>query len=765
MNILFDLNPLAQAVWQISLAFFGTAILVAVWRYVLKSHVYGVWQKSGNTTRTLQLVSERMRGLYTSFKWVLKIATYFGMQFGFMSFIATAAVYLFSLPVLVGSFMFSLLAFSISLFSGFNALEWIQSLTGSQLLAIAIPLTFVTGLFSLIVARTIRLSSCTRFIREYSLVTFAVSGTIAGISWWWWSKDIAASCWAIVAIVVGTYALYLTITDLLNRKWGTDIVASAALIFALFQAEYLAAAIIALMTASGKALEEFGFHRATRALKKLIDRSPTFAWRIHEGKGDEKVPVAEINKDDLVRIHPGDIIPVDGVVESGQAECDTSSVTGESVPIPVRKGSFVRSGEIILAASVVIRATAKANESTYETIVKSVQDAQQKKAPFIHMADQAAQWFTITTILMALSTWFLSGDETRVLAVLVVATPCPLLIAAPIAVLSAINRAARSGIVVKSGEALEYMARARAIFFDKTGTLTRGTPVVTEFYSVHHVDAAYVCGVIASLTAHSSHVISRAIASMYQGDPTQVHDVKEIPGRGIMGLVQEKKWYVGNEIFLQEHGIVIPSHERDMLRGDALTVLFGCENSFIGFVRLQDVARQESEDAILKLTNLGLHPIAILTGDNEVHAHALARTVGIKDVRASLTPQEKLEIITKTRNDGIVVMVGDGINDAPALAAADIGISLSGVRGTSISSEAADIVLLRDDISLIPELVDISRRMRNVAWQSIGIGMGLSFCAMIAASLGFISPIAGAFLQEGIDVAVIINALRAYRRV
>jgi len=575
----------------------------------------------------------------------------------------------------------------------------------------------------------------------------------------------ADAAWA-VAIVVALVPLAVAVTrNLLRGETGVDVIALLALVGALALREYAAGAVIAVMLATGGALEEFAGARARRELSGLLERAPKIVHR-YDGATLTSPPLQDVRPRDRLLVQPGEVVPVDGVVASATAVLDESALTGEARPAERDAGSPVRSGAVNAGPPFDMYATATAEESTYSGIVRLVEEAQASKAPFVRMADRYALVFLVLTLVLAGAAWAASGDPVRALAVLVVATPCPLILAAPVAIMSGISRAAKRGVILKGGAALETLGRSRVLLFDKTGTLTMGRPTVTEIVTADAFDADEVARLAASLDQMSRHVLAAAIvrAARERGLPLVIpRDVTEEPGGGIRGRVDGHDVAIGNLEWLTP-GRPAPAWARKLRRR---TSFEGSPNAFVAIdgelaaaVVLDDPVRPDTARTLRALRGDGIERIVMVTGDHAEVAETVAATVGVDEVLSERSPSEKVEAVRAARAWGATIMVGDGVNDAPALAAADVGVAM-GARGATASSEAADVVLVVDRLDRLGEALRIARRARAIAAESVVAGIGLSLGAMAFAALGLLAPTAGALLQEGIDVAVILNALRA----
>jgi heavy metal translocating P-type ATPase len=592
------------------------------------------------------------------------------------------------------------------------------------------------------------------------------------VAWAAGAERTADLIWGAIALG-GLVPLVITVArGLLRGETSVDVIALLAIAGSLLLEEYLAGAVIAVMLATGWALEEYAKGRSQRDLRALLERAPREAHR-YEGDRIASITLEDVRAGDLLVVKPSEVVPVDGVVSDGVAVLDESALTGEAGPVGRSSGDLVRSGVTNAGSAFNMRATTTADESTYAGIVRLVSEAETSKAPFVRMADRYALVLLPVTLALAAVAWLISGDPVRALAVLVVATPCPLILAAPIAIVSGVSRAARRGIIIKGGAALESLSAGRVLLFDKTGTITAGRPVLSDIEAPGHVESSELLRLAASLDQMSMHVLGAAIAQAARNQGLQLDfpsDVTEEPGQGIRGRVDARTVAVGRAEWVSD-GQPVPAWVGRLLRRTAIegrgNVFVSVDGTLAGALVLDDPIRPDSARTLRVLRRAGIERIIMVTGDRGDVAETVAAAVGLDEVFAERTPAEKVQIVEAERAHGDTVMVGDGINDAPALAAADVGVAL-GARGATASSEAADAVLVVDRLDRLAEGIDIARRARAIALQSVLLGMGLSVAAMTAAVFGYLTPVAGAFLQEAIDVAAILNALRAlsgYRRV
>jgi heavy metal translocating P-type ATPase len=571
--------------------------------------------------------------------------------------------------------------------------------------------------------------------------------------------------WAL-AVLVALVPLTVSVArDLLHRETGVDLIALLAMAGSLILGQYLAGAVIGLMLSGGQSLERYANMRARRELSALLARAPHTVHRYLDGEL-VSVDVDEVHVGDRLLVKPGEVVPVDGTVTSPVAVLDESALTGESMPEEHLAGERLQSGAVNVGAPFDLQAIATAVDSTYSGIIRLVREAQASKAPFVRLADRYALWFLTITLVLAGFAWFVSGDPVRGLAVLVVATPCPLILAAPVAIVAGISRAAQRGVIVKGGGALEAMARARTLIFDKTGTLTSGRPRVASVEAFDGATPDELLRLAASLDQASPHVFADAIVGAAQDRQLRLEfpeGAREYPGVGISGVVGgrevalgQARWLAGGKPLPEA-----PARMRQRLASEGLAAVFVSVDGVIeGALVMVDPVRAETPAALKVLRRAGIRRIALLSGDRRDVAESVARQLGVDRVFYEQSPEEKVEAVGKERRVAVTMMVGDGINDAPALAAADVGVAM-GARGATASSEAADAVIVVDRLDRVAEAVQIARRAHDIAVQSVVAGMGLSIFGMVLATFGLLPPVAGALFQEAIDVAVILNALRA----
>jgi heavy metal translocating P-type ATPase len=602
-----------------------------------------------------------------------------------------------------------------------------------------------------------------------ALLAVAAFGLAGGAAAWLaGSPGLADRIWAGATLPVVVVVLAAMVRDLIRGEVGVDLIAVLSMAGALVLDQMLAGVVIALMVAGGGALEDFAQQRARRELHRLLARAPASANRYADG-AIAQVPLAEVRPGDRLLVRAGEAVPVDGTIVAGSALIDESALTGEPLPISRQPGERARSGTVNAGDPFDLRASATAEQSTYAGIIRLVQAAQVAKAPFVRLADRYALLFVPLAVVVAGVAWLASGDPVRALAVLVVATPCPLILAAPVAIVAGISRAAREGILVKGGGALETLARGEVLLFDKTGTLTSGRARLSAIESDGEVTGEELLRVAASLDQVSQHVIAEALvgAARERGLALALPvDVREEPGAGLEGTVDGRRVALGSYAWVTERTAPVPwtGHVLRRMTYEGTTSVFVAVDGVVrGALLFGDDIRTDTPKALRRLREAGIARMVMVTGDRSDVAEAIGGALGIDSVLAERSPEEKVAAVLAERGKAVTLMVGDGVNDAPALAAADVGIAM-GARGSGASSEAADVVLLVDRLDRLADALKIAKRARGIALQSVLAGMGLSLAAMIVAAFGWLVPVAGALLQEGIDVAVILNALRALGR-
>ncbi|HEX2450219.1 MAG TPA: heavy metal translocating P-type ATPase [Gemmatimonadales bacterium] len=569
--------------------------------------------------------------------------------------------------------------------------------------------------------------------------------------------------WLTGLALTGLPVVSATIRGVLARRFAADLVASLAIVVALVLGEPLPGLIVVLMQTGGEALETYARGRASDAVRDLEAAAPTIAHRVCAG-GIVDVPADEIQPGETILVRPGELIPCDGFVIEGHSQVDAAQLTGEPVPISGAPGTRLLSGSRNLEGPLTLRVLAAARESQYARIVELVRSAQASKAPIQRLADRYAVWFTPITLLVCGLAWATSRDPARVLAVLVVATPCPLILAAPVAIVGGINRAARRGVIIRHGTALEQLGGVTTAVFDKTGTLTIGRPAVSRVIPVAPFTEDDVLRLAGAVEHGSGHLLARTLVeeALRRGIsiPT-ARSVVEAAGQGVAGDVNGTNVAVGALPFVTAHASADGARPLTPVPGEGLRAYVTVDGRTAGVVEYADAVRPNAPALIERLRRLGVRRMLLLSGDAADNAAEVASAVGLQEFRGDLLPEDKVDTVRGLVGKGErVVMLGDGTNDAPALGVATVGVALAS-GGGGITAEAADAVILGDDPGRLADAVEISRRTMRIARQSIWVGLGLSGAAMAAAALGYVPPTVGALLQEVIDVAVILNALRA----
>ena len=573
--------------------------------------------------------------------------------------------------------------------------------------------------------------------------------------------------WYAGLIIAGSLVVWRTLQGALRGHFAADVVATLAIVTSVLLGQPFVGLVIVIMQTGGEALERYAEGRASDAVRALEAVAPRIAHRMREERLIEDVPVDAVAPDDVLLVRPGELVPCDGVVVDGSAHVDMSMLTGEPLPIFASRGTKLMSGSANLDGALTVLALAPARESQYARIVALVRSAQASKAPLQRIADRYAVWFTPATLAVCAIAYLTSGDWLRVLAVLAVATPCPLILATPVAVIGGINRAARRHIIMRHGTALERLGTATIAVFDKTGTITIGQPRVRHVIQANGRPPMAVLQMAGAVERSSGHLLARTLVDAAEATgltlPAAV-GVVESPGRGVAGTVDGHRVVVGARSFVLDETSIGEARLRVFEPKDAgLRAYVAIDGEIAGIVEYADALRPGVADVFRDLTGMGVRRIMLLSGDHAANARTVAASVGLVDVQGDLLPEGKVGVVRElVRSGESVLMVGDGTNDAPALSAATVGVALAG-HGGGITAEAADVVILIDELSRVVEAVRISRRTMHIARQCIAVGLGLSGVAMVAAAMGAVAPTAGALLQEAIDLAVIVNALRASR--
>lgn len=586
--------------------------------------------------------------------------------------------------------------------------------------------------------------------------------------------QIAAS---IYALAVAAYLAVGMVRRLMGGQWGIDILAVTAIVSTVLVGEFIASMIIVLMMAGGTALEDYAAGRAKKELTSLLERVPQTAHRerndgpasetdagtddggTQAGGLHEDVAATDVQVGDILLVRPGEVVPLDGILLSESGTFDESSLTGESLPVDRVAGDALMSGSLNGEAAVRMQVSALMEDSQYSRIVALVKEASESKAPMVRLADRYAVPFTALAYALGAVGWIISGDPARFAEVLVVATPCPLLIAAPVAFLGGMSRAAHSGIIVKYAGVLEQLSRIKTAAFDKTGTLTYGRPALVGVRTAGSLTEDEVLGLAASAEQYSSHVLAASVmdAARNRGLVFETAtEATEFATHGVRARFDGRDVVVGKPKFVAESaaGVV----ETELASGE-LAIYVGVAGEFAGALVMSDPIRREARRTLTELESMGVTRTVMLTGDALATAEHIADGAGLTDVRAECLPPDKVEAVRSLPRRP-VMMVGDGVNDAPVLAVADVGIAM-GARGSTAAGESADVVIILDDLSKVASAVRIGQRTVKVALQSIWIGIALSVALMVAAAAGYVPAIAGALSQELVDLATILNALRA----
>ncbi|WP_348922410.1 heavy metal translocating P-type ATPase [Enterococcus rotai] len=567
----------------------------------------------------------------------------------------------------------------------------------------------------------------------------------------------ASLAFGIIVITGSIMALSMLvemIQTLKSGRYGVDILAITAIVATLAVGEYWASLMILIMLTGGDSLEDYAAKRANKELKSLLDNSPQKAHQLVDGTLLD-ISAEKVKVDDELVVKPGEIVPVDGVVIKGSSTVDESSLTGESRPVNKKQGDPLMSGSINGDSSITMKAEKSAADSQYQTIVKLVKESEAQPAHFVRMADRYAIPFTITAYVIASVAWFVSKDPTRFAEVLVVASPCPLILAAPIALVAGMSRSSRNGIVVKTGTTLEKMAETQSVAFDKTGTITQGALSVAQIVPESGISKEELLVLAASAEQESSHILARSLLA-YKGTPKklkEVSDLAEVTSSGVKAIIEGKEIRVGKPAFV--------SHQKIEKIVDQTTIYISQDEVFLGYITFTDTIRPEAKKTMEELRKLNVNHLLMVTGDHQIVADTIAKDVGITEVYAECLPQDKIDVLKKIpASNRPVIMVGDGVNDAPSLAIADVGIAM-GAHGATAASETADAVILKDDLEKVSTAVKISKDTMKIAKQSVLIGILICTILMLIASTGIIPALFGAVLQEVVDTVSILSSLRA----
>lgn len=600
-----------------------------------------------------------------------------------------------------------------------------------------------------------------KYLWNYRLLVGALTSLIIGIILFL-THHIIISDW-LLGIVAALECFPLVKSmwhDLRGGAYGIDILALTAIITAIILRQEFAAIIIVIMLSGGSYLEEFAEKRAHSELNALLTKTPSIA-HIIRGRKIIDINAKEVRVGDKLVIKPGELVPVDATIIEGTSSFNESSLTGESMPVMRQIGGEIISGSINNDSPVTVKALHIAKNSQYEQIIKLVRSASSSHSPFVRLADRYSIPFTIAAYVIGGAVWIISGHAIRFLEVIVVATPCPLLLAAPIALISGMSRSSKYGVIVKSGSALEKLAETKTFVFDKTGTLTTGDLTIARIISINPYTKDEVLAIAASLEQNSNHIIAKSIIKASEEKHIKLKKVKnviETSGQGLKAMFKGDSLILGREDFLRKNKVEIPSKYLDTQSNTS--VYIAIDNKLAGIIYLNDSLRPESKKTIKRIMALGINRIVMITGDNKLTADNIAKQLGLKTVYAETLPGEKLHALEDIRQRPIT-FVGDGVNDAPVLTGADVGIAL-GAKGSTAASESADLVILPDDLGHVAIAVEIAKKTFAIAKQSILIGIGLSFILMLLFATGKFMPVYGAIIQEAVDVLVIFNALRAH---
>jgi heavy metal translocating P-type ATPase len=599
------------------------------------------------------------------------------------------------------------------------------------------------------------------FLKKYKLLGLIIVAMLVSLALYLVDYHRASNIiLAVVVIIAVIPLLWGMLTTLKSGRYGIDILAAAAMITSVILGQYWTGVVIALMLTGGAALEDYAENKAKAELKSLLDNKPKIAHLI-KNKSIVDVKVSTVKVGAVLSILPGEVIPVDCTIISGETSVDESNITGESLPKLKTIGEVLLSGSVNHEGSITVKVLHEAKDSQYEQIIKLVKSATSSESPFIRLTDKYSIPFTIISFMIAGGTWIVSGHAIRFLEVIVVATPCPLLLAAPIALISGMSRAAKHGIIIKNSTALEKLAQVKTVAFDKTGTLTRGHPVVETIHAYNGYSEEEVIAYAGSLEANSNHVLAQAIVNSASSKHIKLYtskQVSELSGNGLSGSIKGKSVLLGRLALLQDHKI---SFENYLLSKNVGTVSYlAINDQLAGIITFTDEIRKESKNLIKRLEKAGIKHFKMITGDSMSAAKKIGEKLGIIDINADCFPGDKIQAI-ESATDRPIAFVGDGVNDAPVLTVSDVGIAL-GARGSTAASESADIVIMLDDVSKVASAVEIAKRTFFIAKQSILVGIFISILLMLAFATGKFKPIYGALLQELIDVIVIFNALRAH---
>jgi len=608
-----------------------------------------------------------------------------------------------------------------------------------------------------------RMSRLRRSLQSYPWLFVSLLVGAIGLSAGWLGFDTYVA-WGVsgFALVIAVKEGYAMVRSLVGGHLGLDLLAVTAIVATVAVGEFWASLIIVIMLTGGEALEDAAAGRAERELTSLLDRTPQQAHLVGAGSVIVDVPASDVAVGNRLLVRPAEIVPVDGRLLSDSAQFDESSLTGESMPVDRVSGESVLSGSVNGARAVEIEAVATAENSQYQRIVRLVREAAGSKAPMVRLADRYALPFTLLAYTIAGIAWWASGDPVRFAEVLVVATPCPLLIAAPVAFMGGMSRAAKAGIVIKDAGTLERLARVKTVAFDKTGTLTYGHP---EVVSIHPAQASVtkdeLLQIVGSTEQYSTHVLAAALrdAAVSRGLALlEARSAREVATHGVEADIDGRMVFVGKPSFVEQHATKVVRRSLDP--GEAC-IYVAIDGEFYGSIVVRDTVRNEAAHTLKRLGELGIERTVMITGDVEDTARHIADELGLSEIHAECLPEDKVTLV-KNLTPRVVMMVGDGVNDAPVLAVADVGVAM-GARGSTAASESADVVVLLDDLERAARAVDIGQRTIRIALESIWLGIIISVGLMTLAAFGFLPAVVGALLQEVVDLVAILGALRAVR--
>ncbi len=567
----------------------------------------------------------------------------------------------------------------------------------------------------------------------------------------------------ITFIIGGIPLIFDLVKKLISLNFSSDLLAGISIVTSVILEQYLAGALVILMLSGGETLEKYAVKTASRVLEALAKRAPTIAHRIKNGTLED-IPIEQIAIGDVLTLFPHEICPVDGVVAEGNGVMDEAYLTGEPFLINKAPGTEVISGAINGDVSLTIKATKLAIDSRYAKIMQVMQESEQKRPRIRRLADQLGAWYTPFAILIAVSAWFLSGEAIRFLAVMVIATPCPLLLAIPVAIIGSISLSASRGILIKNPIVLEQITQCQTMIFDKTGTLTYGKPTLTDQIIINQLPPKEILKLVASVERYSKHPLAGAILEKAAEENILLVDAKQISepkGEGLKGIVEGHEVVITNRKKLEE--FYLKNKASTLPEGSGLECLILIDGNLEALFRFRDTPRKDSKPFIQHLiTKHGFKEVMIVSGDREEEVRYLANAVGISNIYANQSPEEKVNIVLREVQKRKTAFLGDGINDAPALVVATVGVALGG--NSDITAEAAGAVIMDNTLEKVDEFIHISGRMRKIALQSAIGGMLLSIFGMIIAAWGYLTPVAGAICQEIIDVIVIVNALRTIQK-